>query len=271
MCASRCSGRSGSRLTARRRDAVVDTAERRFGSWGGLVAGTADEIAPVLAADVARDRRVRAAVHRLRAARDDRAVHGRGRHPDPRERRRLTRVSGACGRRRARGRSSRSTAAPGPRGTSARRTARPAAEDRRGASPISSITSLWLRRMIAVVASDSGQHEEEVPADERWRCPGRRARRRASSTTVKSTSRSGRRDVDHGEETAEREAQAADAGLRIASTRPTAARARRRPSDRNETFWVVNATASGSWKTRQPRSRKRHVSTTSSPRPATSR
>jgi alkanesulfonate monooxygenase SsuD/methylene tetrahydromethanopterin reductase-like flavin-dependent oxidoreductase (luciferase family) len=36
------------------RDAVVDTAERRFGSWGGLVAGTADEIAPVLAADVAR-------------------------------------------------------------------------------------------------------------------------------------------------------------------------------------------------------------------------
>jgi alkanesulfonate monooxygenase SsuD/methylene tetrahydromethanopterin reductase-like flavin-dependent oxidoreductase (luciferase family) len=36
------------------RDTVVDVAERRFGSWGGLVAGTADEIAPVLAADVAR-------------------------------------------------------------------------------------------------------------------------------------------------------------------------------------------------------------------------
>jgi alkanesulfonate monooxygenase SsuD/methylene tetrahydromethanopterin reductase-like flavin-dependent oxidoreductase (luciferase family) len=31
---------------------VVAVAERRFGSWGGLVAGTADEIADVLAADV---------------------------------------------------------------------------------------------------------------------------------------------------------------------------------------------------------------------------
>ena len=36
------------------RDEVVATAERRFGSWGGLVAGTPDEIAAAIKADVAR-------------------------------------------------------------------------------------------------------------------------------------------------------------------------------------------------------------------------
>jgi alkanesulfonate monooxygenase SsuD/methylene tetrahydromethanopterin reductase-like flavin-dependent oxidoreductase (luciferase family) len=35
------------------RDEVVTMSERRFGAWGGLVSGTATEIAEVLAADVA--------------------------------------------------------------------------------------------------------------------------------------------------------------------------------------------------------------------------
>jgi alkanesulfonate monooxygenase SsuD/methylene tetrahydromethanopterin reductase-like flavin-dependent oxidoreductase (luciferase family) len=35
------------------RDEVVATAQRRFGSWGGLLAGTADEIATALAAEAA--------------------------------------------------------------------------------------------------------------------------------------------------------------------------------------------------------------------------
>ncbi len=36
------------------RDEVVAQAERRFGSWGGLVAGTPDEVATALRADVDR-------------------------------------------------------------------------------------------------------------------------------------------------------------------------------------------------------------------------
>lgn len=39
--------------SAQQRDNVVATARRRFGSWGGLVAGTADEIADALAAEAA--------------------------------------------------------------------------------------------------------------------------------------------------------------------------------------------------------------------------
>ncbi len=36
------------------RDEVVAQAERRFGTWGGLVAGTPDEVAAALRADVDR-------------------------------------------------------------------------------------------------------------------------------------------------------------------------------------------------------------------------
>jgi len=36
------------------RDEVITTAERRFGSWGGMVSGTAPEVAEALAAEVAR-------------------------------------------------------------------------------------------------------------------------------------------------------------------------------------------------------------------------
>jgi len=36
------------------RDDVVAVAQRRFGTWGGLLAGTASEVADALAADVAR-------------------------------------------------------------------------------------------------------------------------------------------------------------------------------------------------------------------------
>jgi alkanesulfonate monooxygenase SsuD/methylene tetrahydromethanopterin reductase-like flavin-dependent oxidoreductase (luciferase family) len=39
--------------TAAERDEVVAVGERRFGGWGGLAAGTASEVADVLAADVA--------------------------------------------------------------------------------------------------------------------------------------------------------------------------------------------------------------------------
>lgn len=39
--------------TAAERDDVVALGQKRFGSWGGLVAGTADEVAAVLRADVA--------------------------------------------------------------------------------------------------------------------------------------------------------------------------------------------------------------------------
>ena len=35
------------------RDEVVATVNRRFGSWGGVIAGTADEVADALAAEVA--------------------------------------------------------------------------------------------------------------------------------------------------------------------------------------------------------------------------
>jgi alkanesulfonate monooxygenase SsuD/methylene tetrahydromethanopterin reductase-like flavin-dependent oxidoreductase (luciferase family) len=35
------------------RDEVVATARRRFGSWGGLLAGTAEEVATALAAEAA--------------------------------------------------------------------------------------------------------------------------------------------------------------------------------------------------------------------------
>ena len=35
-----------------RRDEVVARAERRFGAWGGLVAGTPDEVATALRAEV---------------------------------------------------------------------------------------------------------------------------------------------------------------------------------------------------------------------------
>jgi len=35
------------------RDGVVDTVNRRFGSWGGVIAGTSDEVADALAAEVA--------------------------------------------------------------------------------------------------------------------------------------------------------------------------------------------------------------------------
>ena len=34
------------------RDEVVAVAQRRFGAWGGLVAGTPDEVADALAAEV---------------------------------------------------------------------------------------------------------------------------------------------------------------------------------------------------------------------------
>jgi alkanesulfonate monooxygenase SsuD/methylene tetrahydromethanopterin reductase-like flavin-dependent oxidoreductase (luciferase family) len=40
--------------TPAERDAIVATVERRFGSWGGVVAGTAEEVAAQLAAEVER-------------------------------------------------------------------------------------------------------------------------------------------------------------------------------------------------------------------------
>ena len=43
----------GSRRRPAERDEVVATVERRFGSWGGVVAGTADEVAADLAAEAA--------------------------------------------------------------------------------------------------------------------------------------------------------------------------------------------------------------------------
>lgn len=43
----------GLAANAAERDAVAATAHKRFGTWGGLVTGTADEVAGVLAADAA--------------------------------------------------------------------------------------------------------------------------------------------------------------------------------------------------------------------------
>ena len=40
--------------TAGDRDEVVATTHRRFGSWGGVIAGTADEVAAALAGEVDR-------------------------------------------------------------------------------------------------------------------------------------------------------------------------------------------------------------------------
>ena len=51
---SRRSTRSGSRPTPATRDEVIATAHRRFGTWGGVIAGTADEVGDALAAEVDR-------------------------------------------------------------------------------------------------------------------------------------------------------------------------------------------------------------------------
>ena len=62
------------------RDDALALAQRRFGTWGGVIGGTATEVADALAAEVrARRRGLRAAVRRLRHARDDPALHARGR------------------------------------------------------------------------------------------------------------------------------------------------------------------------------------------------
>jgi alkanesulfonate monooxygenase SsuD/methylene tetrahydromethanopterin reductase-like flavin-dependent oxidoreductase (luciferase family) len=44
----------GLALDAAARDDVIATAHRRFGSWGGVIAGTADEVARELTAEVKR-------------------------------------------------------------------------------------------------------------------------------------------------------------------------------------------------------------------------
>ena len=77
--ACRCSTRSGwPRVTptATRSSALT---QRRFGSWGGVVTGTSDEVAAALVADVDLGARgFVAPVPRLRRHRHARAVHGRG-------------------------------------------------------------------------------------------------------------------------------------------------------------------------------------------------
>jgi alkanesulfonate monooxygenase SsuD/methylene tetrahydromethanopterin reductase-like flavin-dependent oxidoreductase (luciferase family) len=44
----------GLALDAASRDDVIATAQRRFGSWGGVIAGTAGEVARELASEVQR-------------------------------------------------------------------------------------------------------------------------------------------------------------------------------------------------------------------------
>ena len=77
---SRCSTRSASRVRRADRDDVVAVGERRFGSWGGLVAGTADRgRRRARGRGRGRSRGLRAPAHRLRPPRDDRALHDRRR------------------------------------------------------------------------------------------------------------------------------------------------------------------------------------------------
>ena len=69
----------GLALDAATRDEVIATVHRRFGSWGGVIAGTADEVAR-RARGRGRTRGVDGfvlPVLRLRHARDDRALHDR--------------------------------------------------------------------------------------------------------------------------------------------------------------------------------------------------
>ncbi len=81
--ASRCSTRRA-RPGCRDRAETVATAERRFGTWGGLVAGEADEVADALAAEAAAG--VEGFVVQLTDfgdPRDRRPLHGRGRPDGP--------------------------------------------------------------------------------------------------------------------------------------------------------------------------------------------